>query len=197
MAYSDSSTAEPISSILTWRGRSIGWQAAAIFAGTLFLALASWLSVPMLPVPITMQTFAVVLVGALFGWRRGGLTIMAWLTEGALGFPVLANGTGGLIHFLGPTGGYLLAFIPASMMIGWLAERGCDGSRPGYAFINILAGHAAILAIGAAWLAVMIGPSKAIATGVTPFLLGALLKSGLATLTLTMIAQGKRRLRQS
>lgn len=70
---------------------TLPWKIAAVFFGTLFLTLSSYIEVPMIPVPITMQTFAVMLVGALYGWRLGGITIVAWLMEGALGLPVLAG----------------------------------------------------------------------------------------------------------
>ena len=95
------------------------WQAGAVVLGTAFLALSSYVSVPMVPVPITMQTFAVTFLGVLLGWRIGALTIVAWLAEGALGMPVLASGSGGLAHILGPTGGYLFAFPICGAFTGW------------------------------------------------------------------------------
>ena len=95
------------------QNRSAAWQAVAVLLGTLFLTLSSYIVVPMVPVPMTMQTFAVTMVGALFGWRLGAATIIAWLVEGAIGFPVLAGGTGGLFAFMGPTAGYLFAFPAA------------------------------------------------------------------------------------
>ena len=73
-------------------GRPLAVKVAAVFLGSLFLAASSWIEVPMFPVPMTMQTFAVTLVGALYGWRLGLATVLAWLGEAALGAPVLAGG---------------------------------------------------------------------------------------------------------
>ena len=104
--------------------RSLALKALAVLIGTAFLAVSSWIEVPMYPVPVTMQTFAVTMVGALYGWRLGGLTVIAWLAEAMIGFPVLAGGAGGLMHFAGPTAGYLLAFPVVAAFVGLLAERG-------------------------------------------------------------------------
>lgn len=164
--------------------RSILWQVAAVALGTLFLALSSYVEVPMVPVPMTMQTFAVVMVGALYGWRLGGVTIVAWLTEGAIGLPVLSGGAAGAIHFVGPTAGYLFAFPVAGAIVGWLAEQGWNGNKPVRAFVAALAGNLACLALGGAWLAVMIGAEQAFIHGVAPFLVGAVLKSALGAAAL-------------
>jgi biotin transport system substrate-specific component len=157
--------------------RSLTWQVAAVVLGTLFLALSSYVEVPMVPVPMTMQTFAVAMVGALYGWRLGGITIVTWLLEGALGLPVLSGGAGGAIHFAGPTAGYLFAFPVAGAIVGWLAERGWNGKKPVLAFVAALAGNLACLLLGGAWLAAMIGVEQALIHGVAPFLVGAALKS--------------------
>lgn len=157
--------------------RSLAFQAAAIAVGTLFLAVSSWISVPMVPVPMTMQTLAVTLVGALFGWRLGAVTVLAWLGEAAAGLPVLSEFKAGLLPFVGPTAGYLAAFPVAAALVGWLTERGW--TSPVKAGVSMLLGNAVILAMGFAWLATMIGPGKALAFGVTPFLLGGVLKAAL------------------
>ena len=154
-------------------------KAAAVLLGALVLAIASQISVPMLPVPMTMQTLAVTLIGALYGWRLGALTILVWLGEAALGLPVLANGNGGLAPFMGPTAGYLVSFPLVAALVGWLAERGWNGGRPAFAFVSMLLGHALCLALGGLWLATLIGADKAMLAGVVPFLLGSLVKSGL------------------
>ncbi|WP_233224484.1 biotin transporter BioY [Thiomonas sp. X19] len=165
----------------------------AIVLGTLLLAASSWITVPMVPVPMTLQTLAVTLIGALYGWRLGSVTIIAWLIEGALGLPVLAGGAAGVAHFMGPTGGYLLAFPLAGALAGWLAERGWNGSRPFLAFLAMLAGNALCLLLGAGWLAAMIGPVKAITAGVLPFVFGGFLKSILAAAMLKVWASTVRR----
>lgn len=164
-------------------------KAAAVLLGTLVLAVASQISVPMLPVPMTMQTLAVILIGALYGWRLGALTILAWLGEAAVGLPVLANGNGGIAPFMGPTAGYLVSFPFVAALVGWLAERGWNGSRPVFAFASMLLGHALCLAFGAAWLATLIGAEKAMLAGVVPFLLGSLVKSGLGAAILMALVR--------
>jgi biotin transport system substrate-specific component len=164
--------------------RSRAWQVGAVVIGTVILAVASRIEVPMVPVPMTMQTFAVTMIGALYGWRLGAITVLAWLAQGALGLPVFAGGVGGIVKFFGPTGGYLLAFPVAAALTGLLAERGWNGDRPLRAFAAMLAGNAACLALGGAWLAVMIGWGPAFAAGVAPFLLGGALKSALGAVAL-------------
>ncbi|KRE16890.1 biotin biosynthesis protein BioY [Bosea sp. Root381] len=180
----------PASRVIPLWERSLSWQIGAVILGTLFLAASSYVTVPMLPVPMTMQTFAVTLVGALMGWRLGGLTILAWLAEGALGLPVLSNGASGLKHFMGPTGGYLLAFPIAGMLVGWLAQRGWNGRRVGLAFAAMVLGNATCLLIGAAWLSTLVGFEKALMVGVVPFLAGAVVKSALGAATLRALARG-------
>lgn len=170
--------------------RSSVWQVAAVVLGTLFLALSSYVEVPMVPVPMTMQTFAVAMVGALYGWRLGGITIVAWLIEGALGLPVLAGGAAGAAHFAGTTGGYLFAFPIAGATVGWLAEQGWNGAKPFLAFVAALAGNLACLALGGIWLGVMIGAEQAFTYGVAPFLVGAVLKSALGAAVLFALQRG-------
>ncbi|SDA59473.1 biotin transporter BioY [Mesorhizobium qingshengii] len=173
---------------LRLQDRALGWQVGAVVIGTLFLALSSYIEVPMVPVPVTMQTFAVTLIGALYGWRLGAVTIAAWLVEGAVGFPVLAGGAAGVAHFVGPTGGYLFAFPITGALVGWLAERGWNGNRVVFAFAAMLLGNLACLVLGTAWLAVMIGAEKAITFGFLPFIVGGLLKSALGAATLKLFS---------
>ena len=164
--------------------RPLAVKAAFILAGTLVLALASQIAVPMVPVPITMQTFAVTMIGALYGWRLGVLTVLAWLGEAMIGFPVLANGTGGLAPFAGPTAGYLVAFPLMALMVGWLAERGWTGDNIVRSFAAHLAANAICLALGGLYLCSLIGAEKGWLLGVAPFILGAVLKSALAAAVL-------------
>jgi len=136
-----------------------------------------------------MQTLAVTLVGAVYGWRLGTATIIAWLIEGAIGFPVLAGGSAGLQNFVGPTAGYLFAFPVAGAFVGWLAERGWTGNRTILALTAMLAGNIICLISGAAWLSRMVGWERAIALGVLPFLLGGVVKSALGAATLRALAR--------
>lgn len=164
--------------------RPLAWQAAALVLGTAILAASSYVEIPMVPVPVTMQTLAVTLIGALYGWRLGAATVAAWLVEGAAGLPVLAGGAAGAHHFVGPTAGYLFAFPIVAALTGWLAERSWNGSRPVLAFLSMGLGNILCLTIGGAWLAFGIGLDKAIEFGVVPFLIGVLLKSALGAAVL-------------
>jgi biotin transport system substrate-specific component len=164
--------------------RTLAWQVGAVLAGSLILTLSSQVAVPMYPVPMTLQTLAVTLIGALYGMRLGTATLVAWLIEGALGLPVFANGGAGIAHLIGPTGGYLFGFVAVAALAGYLAERGWNGRRPMLAFANLLIGNALCLGLGALWLAAIVGMSKAVALGVTPFVLGGVLKAALGALAL-------------
>ncbi|RUU54671.1 biotin transporter BioY [Mesorhizobium sp. M7A.T.Ca.TU.009.01.1.1] len=185
------SPGKPSFSPLRLQDRSLAWQVGAVVLGTLFLTLASYIEVPMVPVPVNMQTFVVTLIGALYGWRLGALTIVAWLVEGAVGFPVLSGGAAGAAHFVGPTGGYLFAFPLVGALVGWLAERGWNGKRVMLAFVAMLLGNLAGLVLGTAWLAVMIGAEQAVTFGFLPFIVGGLLKSALGAATLMALPGGK------
>lgn len=159
--------------------RPLVFKALAVLIGTAFLAVSSWVSVPMIPVPVTMQTFAVTMVGALYGWRLGGLTVIAWLIEAMMGMPVLAGGAFGLAPFVGPTAGYLFAFPVVAAFVGYLAERGLT-RNPWSSFAVMLLGNALCLVLGASWLVHLFGLETAWVSGVAPFIVGGILKSALA-----------------
>lgn len=170
-------------------GRSLPVQAALLLFGTGVLALASQISVPMVPVPITMQTFALTMIGVLYGWRLGALTVLAWLGEAMMGLPALANGGGGLAPFVGPTAGYLVSFPIIAALAGYLAEKGWTGSHVVKSFLAHLSANILCLVIGGVWLAWLLGVEKGLALGVTPFILGAVLKSALAAALLMALAR--------
>jgi len=172
-------------------GRPLPMQAALLLFGTGVLALASQISVPMVPVPITMQTFAITMIGVLYGWRLGALTVLAWLGEAMMGLPVLANGGGGLAPFVGPTAGYLVAFPIIAALAGYLAEKGWTGEHIVKSFFAHLSANILCLVIGGSWLGYLIGAEKGLALGVTPFILGAVLKSALAAALLMALARRK------
>ncbi len=167
----------------TVRSVKIARDVGLVLIGSLLIAVGAKLTVPLLPVPVTFQGFAVVFVAALLGRRRGTLAALTYLAEGAVGLPVFALPVAGPAYFFGPTAGYLLAFPIAAWVVGALTERGWD--RRFVAAICALAiGQALILAGGFLWLSKSVGVSAAFATGVAPFLIGDLLKSALAALAL-------------
>lgn len=144
-----------------------------------FVALISAcarLSVPMVPVPITLQTWAVLLAGVCLGPARGALCATLYLALAALGAPVLSDGAHGLRALLGPTGGYLAAFPLAAYLVGLASERGQLRS-PARSVGWLMAVHLFILLVGAMWLARVVGASRAWTLGARPFLPGAVTKS--------------------
>jgi biotin transport system substrate-specific component len=150
--------------------------------GSALLAISAKIQVPIPPVPMTMQTLVVLMIGATYGWRLGGATVLLYLAEGMLGLPVFANtppAAAGPLYFAGPTGGFLLGFAAAACVVGFLAERGWD--RPLARVVALMTlGHVVLFVIGLAWLAVLVGPAKAWAVGAQPFLWATLIKTALA-----------------
>lgn len=156
--------------------------------GTLALTISAKVQIPFWPVPMTMQTFVVLVIGMAYGTRLGVATMALYLLEGALGLPVFAGTPEkgiGLGYMMGPTGGYLLGFVAGAWLCGWLAERGFDRS-PVKTLLAMSLGHALIFVCGVAWLAQLIGFEKAFATGVVPFWAATIAKTllGVATLPL-------------
>jgi biotin transport system substrate-specific component len=138
---------------------------------------------PFTPVPLTGQTFAVLLVGAALGSVRGAAALALYTTMGALGLPFFAGGASGLAYMSGPTLGYLIGFVAAAYVVGLLAERGLERSVR-TSLVPFLAGTLVIYLFGAGWLAVLFGIGQAITLGVLPFLVGDALKLLLAALAL-------------
>ena len=154
------------------------------FAGSALITLCTQISLPLFPVPMTLQTFAVFLIGLTYGWRLGGITVALYLLEGALGLPVFSGGKGGLIVFMGPTAGYLIGFLVAATACGWFAERGFDRSYSKL-FVSLLVGNILLYAPGLLWLGSLIGWDKPVLEyGLYPFILGDLLKIAMAVLLL-------------
>jgi len=125
----------------------------------------------------------VLLLGALYGSRRGPATVVAYLTLGAIGLPVFAAGAAGLARFVGPTAGYLLGFVVAAFAVGSLCERGWD-RRPWTAAASMIIGNLIIYATGILWLSRFVGWEAVLSAGVLPFLIGDALKIALATILL-------------
>lgn len=153
-------------------------------AGSLILTLSAKTQVPFWPVPMTLQTGAVVLLALGLGARAALAAVILYLVEGALGLPVFAGTPAqglGLAYMMGPTGGYLAGFLIAALVVGWLADRGASRALLPALAVSLL-GIALMFATGLAWLAHLIGPQKAIALGLYPFVLGDLVKAALAAL---------------
>ena len=146
--------------------------------GSGLLAISAKIQVPFWPVPMTMQTFAVLVIGITYGWRLGAATVVLYLAEGAVGLPVFAGG-GGVAYFAGPTAGYLIGFVIAAALVGRLAEFGWDRKISTTA-IAMLLGNLAIYVPGLLWLGTVVGYGKVLAVGMIPFLLGDALKLALA-----------------
>lgn len=160
------------------KARSFASDAFCVFCASLLLALLSQVELRLwfTPVPITLQPLGIMFIAAALGSKRGGLALIAYLGEGALGLPVFAGGASGLLVFVGPTAGYLYGFVPAVLVMGFLLEKGWKGS-----FLKSLAavslGSFVILAMGTLWLTYLFGFSPALTLGFYPFLLGSALKS--------------------
>lgn len=172
----------PLDALLA--GRALAWRVGAVLAGSWLLAAASWAEVPMYPVPMTLQTYALLVIAGLSGLRLSLEIVFVWLAQAAMGLPVLAGGASGLEALVGPTGGYLLGFLAAAGLVGWLAARTGRAWLPLTA--SFLLAHAVILLLGFAWLASGLGAKAAFVGGVAPFLVGAFLKTLLAVATVKL-----------
>lgn len=155
--------------------------ALAVLVGDMALALSAHLQVPFWPVPMTMETFAVLSIGVFCAPALAMSTVGAFLVEGIIGLPVFAHG-GGPAYLLGPTGGYLAGYLLAAGLVSVLIRRGWHRSAPRL-LMALVAGDALIFAAGFAWLSLLIGPEKAWIAGVAPFLLADGLKIALVAAT--------------
>lgn len=172
--------------VRTWiPDRSFLGDLGLVLAFSLFNAALAQISIPLpfTPVPITGQTFAVLLTGALLGSRLGFAAILAYLAEGSAGLPFFAGGDHGFATVTGPTGGYLVGFLVAAFVVGWLAERGWDRDVP-HAVAAMLVGEVAIYVFGLAWLSRYVPASQVLALGLTPFIPGDAVKIAAAAIVL-------------
>lgn len=175
--------------VLIWPSGAIPAAVRAVLlmlAGSAFIALSAQVQVPLWPVPMTGQTFAVLLVGVAFGWRLGAATLLLYMGEGVIGIPVFAKAAAGPAVIMGPTGGYIMGFVLAAAIVGYLAERGWDRTVWRTA-LAMLIGNLAIYLLGLPWLAAYLSGTgneaplqAAITFGLVPFLLGDALKLALA-----------------
>ena len=162
---------------------SLARQAALVFAGSLLVAMSAQISVPMYPVPMTLQTLAISIVGLTLGARLAGATLMLYLAKGAAGLPVFAGGAAGLPYLVGPTGGFLVGFVAMAWLTGWLVERGLDR---GVLRLFVAAYIPALLLFvpGMLWLWAItpLDLEAAFFGAVWPFQLGGVVKTALAAL---------------
>ena len=166
---------------------------ATVVLGTLLITLAAKINVPVWPVPVTLQSFAIAGLAAAFGVRIGVATVALYLLEGALGLPVFATG-GGLLYLAGPTGGFLIGFLVMAALIGFAADRGAS-NRPLTMFAAMLGANAVMFALGFTWLLALSGQAgwidqtnvlaSAFDGAVKPFIIWDILKMALAALTVT------------
>lgn len=165
-------------------------QVVLVMLGIAVLAVSAKIKVPMWPVPITMQTFVVLSVGAAYGARLGLVTILGYLLIGALGFDVFAGSSAekyGLAYMMGGTGGYLVGFALASVALGALARRGWDRSF-GWMALAMLIGNVLIYVPGLLWLGQLYGWDKPILEwGLYPFLVGDAIKLALAAVVMPVL----------
>lgn len=158
-------------------------EAALVSTAVLFVAICAQISVPLpfTPVPITGQTFAVLLVGGAYGAVRAATAVAAYIGVGLIGLPVFADGSHGIATLLSATGGYLVGMLVAAVLVGAAAEHRWDRAILS-SVLTMLAGSAVIYLIGAGWLAIDLqaGPARAFELGVRPFVIGDILKLALA-----------------
>ena len=166
------------------RVRGLVYDVIIVLCGSFIVALSAQLKfyVPFSPVPVTAQTFAVLVLGILLGSRRGVLTMIAYLAEGAFGLPVFAGGVG-LSAILGPTGGFLVGFIASAYVVGMLAEMGWD-KRITTTILMMVTGEIVLYTFGVGWLAILTNIKTALVTGLVPFIAGDVLKVMIAAAVL-------------
>jgi len=161
--------------------RALAYDISLVLGASLLMALLAQIRfiLPFSPVPITGQTLGVLLIGTVLGSKRGAIAMGAYLLQGISGLPVFAGGAFGLAYMFGPTGGYLLGFIPAAFVCDLLAEKGMDRHIV-TTLLAMVIGTGIIFACGFSWLSAFVGPAQALVLGVYPFILGGALKIGIA-----------------
>lgn len=166
--------------------RSLAKDALMVTGAIALIALAAQVSIPLWPVPVTLSTFAVMIVAATLGTARGSVSIVGYLTAGAIGLPVFAGAAA--LSAVRPTFGYLVGFVLAALIIGYFVSKGADQSIFKMAAVFTLA-TSVIYFIGASWLVIGFGMTgtQALMAGVLPFLIGDALKIVAATAVVTGI----------
>jgi biotin transport system substrate-specific component len=168
-----------------WTADSFARDVGLVIGGSLAIAAAAQLRIPLpfTPVPVTGQTFAVLLIGALYGARRGASTAMTYLALGLMGLPVFAAAPPGPGALLSPTAGYLAGYVAAAWVTGTLSERGWD-RKPLTTAMAMGIGSLVIFAFGVVWLSAFVGWGNVLQAGFLPFIPGDLVKIALAAAVL-------------
>jgi biotin transport system substrate-specific component len=186
-------THAPLVDLIWPAGARNVWRLAALaILGSALLWASAKAQVPMWPVPMTMQSFVVLVIGFAYGSRLGAATVLLYLAQGAAGLPVFAGTPEkgiGLAYMIGTTGGYLLGFVLSAWLCGALAERGWGKNLPALAGAMLL-GSVVLFVPGVLWLSTFVGYEKAIAFGLTPFLVGAAVKAALGVAVLLAADRG-------
>ncbi len=175
----------------TIKAKSTLWhEIIVVFGGVMLLFAASQIEIPLKPVPINLQTVAVMLIGLTYTPRRALESHLVWLGLAAAGAPVLSGFAGGLLYLQGPTLGYLLGFVVASYAMATLKEKFSLNSWKSDALLCII-GTVIVFTLGVGWLSSLIGIEKAFMYGVLPFILPGLVKAGLLCTALQIMRHFK------
>lgn len=160
--------------------------AAQIVGGALLLGVCAQIRIPLFfsPIPLSMQTLAVLLMGAFLGSRKGATSVALYMLWGILGAPVFAGGAASLAHLAGPSGGYIAGFAVQAYLAGWLFERRNSMSAQTL-LAGLMAACAVQLGIGTLWLAQFVGWDHVFSMGFAPFIPGDILKSMIAAAAIT------------
>lgn len=176
--------------LLTKSNKSVLKQLLITVVASLAIAISAKTAIILQPVPITLQTFAVLAITMIFGWRIGVSAVALYLLEGALGLPVFAPSNPSMAAFFGPTGGYLFGFLPAALVTGLLVEKGWATHRVTVALAAVI-GMAIIYLCGLLWLSNFVSFPLAISTGLKPFLLADALKVVALTILIPLFWRSK------
>lgn len=178
------SSYEPVLARITRPSQTL--MGPVVVLGVILLAVSAQVTIPLEPVPITLQSYVLLTLAALMGWQLGGITVAVYIALGLSGLHIFAGGRAGLEVLTGTSGGYLVGFIVATLLVGWLQEHWAKGRLLPLA-ATLLAGHLALMVIGAGWLGLRLGLEPAVQQGFIPFLPGALLKTLVALATVVVV----------
>lgn len=162
------------------------WGTAAVIAGIALLAWSAQLSIPIQPVPITLQSYVLITLAALMGWQLAGLTVALYLVAGLLGLPVFSGGRSGIAMITGTSGGFIVGFLVTAVLVAYLQETWAR-LRPLPLFGALALGHLVLMVMGAGWLATKLGLPAAWEKGFLPFLPGAVVKTAAALATVILV----------